>query len=125
MIYLYIALGGAAGALARFGLGGWISGWARAGFPWGTLGVNLLGALLLGVVLRWAPEPESAGRALLAIGFCGSFTTFSTFGYEALALLQADRPGTAAAYVIGSALLGTGAVAAGLGLASLIMRSGG
>lgn len=108
MIPLYIALGGALGALARFSLGGWIATWAGAGFPWATLAINAAGSLFLGLLMQALPGSgaETGMRALLAVGFCGSFTTFSTFGYEAVALLQRNAPGTAGAYVLASVGLG-------------------
>src|SRR5213594_85426 len=86
---LYIALGGVAGTLARYGLQGLIQ--PRGGtFPAGTLIVNLTGSLALGFILRYATgstvvSPELRGG--LTIGFCGAFTTMSTFSYESMALL--------------------------------------
>jgi CrcB protein len=86
----YIALGGLLGTIARYGLQGWVQARAGTVFPAGTLLVNLLGSLVLGFLLRYATgsmvlSPE--WRAGLAIGFCGAFTTMSTFSYETLALL--------------------------------------
>jgi CrcB protein len=88
---LHIALGGLLGTLARYGLQGWIQ--TRAGadtFPVGTLSINVLGSLLLGFLVRYATgsaivTPEV--RASLTIGFCGAFTTMSTFSYETMTLL--------------------------------------
>lgn len=112
--------------MARAALGGWIQQHAGAGFPWGTLAVNVLGSLVLGVVVRTAElsamSPEL--RAFLAVGLCGAFTTFSTFSLETLALLQAGAWPRAAAYALGSLALGLAAVAAGLALAPLLLRVG-
>ena len=123
MTYLYIALGGAAGALARFTLGGWVTALAGAAFPWATLAINVAGSLLLGLVLARFPDPGASAhlRTLLAVGFCGSFTTFSTFGYETVSLLQHDVHRFAAAYVGTSVLLGMAGVVAGLWLGGRVL----
>jgi CrcB protein len=88
---LYIALGGIAGTLSRYGLEGWIQSRTSSGFPLGTLTVNLAGSLLLGFIIRLATgtaliTPDT--RAALTIGFCGAFTTMSTFSYESVTLLN-------------------------------------
>lgn len=86
-----IAVGGAAGAVARF----WVSTATYAllgrGFPWGTLAVNVFGSFLMGFLAVWLVERLSLGpewRGLLLIGFLGAFTTFSTFSMETLNLLE-------------------------------------
>lgn len=116
MTYLYIALGGAVGAVARFAVGGWVAQGAGAAFPWGTLLVNLSGSVLLGFLMRAFPVWDASIdlRALLAVGFCGSFTTFSTFGYETVALLQSGAYAQAVTYVLGSVLLGVAGVVLGM-----------
>jgi CrcB protein len=118
--YLYVAVGGAAGALARFWLGGWVAGWARPGFPWATFAINVAGSLLLGFLLRLLPgrAAEVELRALLAVGFCGAFTTFSTFGVETVELLRRSAYGAAAAYAAGSVAASVLAVVAGAWLAA-------
>lgn len=91
MTILYIALGGLAGTLSRYGLEGWIQSRSGAGFPLGTLTVNLTGSLILGFILRVATGAAVISpdlRAGLTIGFCGAFTTMSTFSYESVALLR-------------------------------------
>lgn len=124
MLVLWIALGGALGAAARWGLGGWVHQWAGVALPWGTLAVNVLGAFALGFGVRYleaaAASPEL--RALLAVGFLGAFTTFSTFSYEAVLLLEEGAWGRALAYVGGSVVLGVLGVV--LGLASLALHRG-
>ena len=80
-----VALGGALGALTRYVLAVRVYAWLGIDFPWGTLGVNVIGSLLLGVVIALIEErglfsPEE--RAFLTIGFLGGMTTFSTFVYE-------------------------------------------
>jgi fluoride exporter len=88
---LYIALGGVAGTLSRYGLEGWIQSRSATGFPLGTLTVNISGSLLLGFIIRVATGTTLVSpdiRAALTIGFCGAFTTMSTFSYESVALLH-------------------------------------
>lgn len=114
--WLAVALGGAAGAVSRFGVGRWMAPHAAVAFPWHTFAINLLGCFALGVVIRWLPADAPEARALLATGFCGGFTTFSTFGYETLLLVQGRMYGVAAGYVVGSVLLGVLATAAGVWL---------
>ena len=82
---LLIALGGACGALARYGLGGVVQKTLGDGFPWGTAVVNILGCGLFGVFWALAVERghfNAEIRALVLVGFLGSFTTFSTFIFE-------------------------------------------
>ncbi len=124
MNILLIAAGGALGAVARYGLSGWLQ--ERAGFfPWGTLAVNVLGSFLLGLTFRYleATALPAEWRQGATIGFLGAFTTFSTFSYEAVALVQDGDWGRAGAYVGGSVLLGLAAVVAGLGMASLSLHA--
>jgi len=88
---LYIALGGVAGTLSRYGLEGWIQTRTTSGFPLGTLIVNLTGSFLIGFVLRLATGSTLISpdlRAGLTIGFCGAYTTMSTFSYESVTLLN-------------------------------------
>lgn len=114
-IVLAIAAGGALGAVARYALGGWVHQWAGSDFPWGTLLVNVLGSLFVGLVVRLleGQPTDPVWRAFLAVGLAGGFTTFSTFGYETLTLLQDGRAASAAAYTFASLLLGLTAVFAG------------
>ncbi|MBB4637146.1 fluoride efflux transporter CrcB [Longimicrobium terrae] len=116
MNLLLVALGGAAGAVTRYGAGRWIGTAARGGFPWGTFAVNLAGSLLLGIIVARVP-PDDPRRLLLAVGFCGGLTTFSTFGYETFALLQDRAYGTALAYAGASMAAGLACVALGMWIA--------
>jgi fluoride exporter len=87
----FLALAGAAGTLARYGLGGLVQRVAGESFPWGTLAINATGCFLFGLVWTLADERSILGpdvRIILLIGFMGAFTTFSTFAYETGALLQ-------------------------------------
>lgn len=123
----YVALGGALGALARYGISGWVYDRMGENFPWGTLVVNLVGCLALGLVIRWlqvsAVAPEL--RPFLTIGVLGAFTTFSTFSYETVALLQEGQWLRAGLYMGGSVVLGLIAMVAGMALATAFARAGG
>ncbi|MFO7261852.1 MAG: fluoride efflux transporter CrcB [bacterium] len=116
MFALYIALGGALGAVARYVLGSWIHSWAGPGFPWGTFAINATGSLLIGLSLHCLNTTHAAPelRAFVTTGLLGAFTTFSTFTYEAIMLLQEGAWARAAAYTLGS--LAIGLLAAGSGL---------
>lgn len=105
-----ICLGACAGALARWGLGIWLSPGGL--IPWGTLAVNLIGGYLVGVCVatfQSIPQIDPVWRLLLVTGFLGALTTFSTFSAEVVALLQQDRYalalGTASLHLFGSLLL--------------------
>jgi CrcB protein len=122
--YLWVALGGATGAAARFAVAQWMGarwGWT---FPWGTLTVNVTGSLAIGLVMTLlvARGADPMYRLLLVTGFLGGYTTFSAFSFEALTLLEARRWDAAAFYVIGSVVLGLLATALGLGLGRLFIR---
>ncbi len=127
MTLAYVALGGALGALARYGISGWVYDRMGESFPWGTLVVNLVGCLALGLVIRWlqvsAVSPEVP--PFLTIGVLGAFTTFSTFSYETVALLQEGQWLRAGLYMGGSVVLGLIAMVAGMALATAFARAGG
>lgn len=119
MILLYLAIGGAVGTLARYGAGSVAAGWGPSTYPWGTLAINVVGSFILGAVLAFADRavisPEV--RLVLGVGFCGAFTTFSTFSVEALALIQGGQTGRAVIYVTGSVIAGLVAAAVGMRVA--------
>jgi CrcB protein len=121
---LYIALGGVAGTLSRYGLEGWIQSRTATGFPLGTLAVNLSGSLLLGFILRLATGAAVISpdlRAGLTIGFCGAFTTMSTFSYESVALLTDGDYVRAAIYMTATILGCVIAVLLGTAVASKLL----
>ncbi len=114
-----IGVGGALGTLARYGTER-VLATASHGFPWGTFAVNVTGSLVLGAVLtlvleRWPPTRYV--RPFAAIGFCGGFTTFSTFVVEVDRRAWAGHVGVAAGYVVASLAAGLVAVTAGVALA--------
>jgi len=112
-----IAVAGACGALARYGLEGVVSRRWPGAFPWGTFVVNISGALVLGFLLTLMTEPLTTApwlRSALTIGFLGAYTTFSTLQYETYRLLENGAVGLAAANVFGSAAAGLFAVYLGV-----------
>ncbi len=119
----YITLGGILGTLARFFLQGALQ--ARGGtFPTGTLAINIVGSFLLGFIMRFATgstvvSPELRGG--LTIGFCGAFTTMSTFSYESMRLLGDGEYWYAGLYMGGTILGCLAAVIAGSALASKLL----
>lgn len=115
---LLVGLGGILGALTRFYVGMAIAQRLGAAFPYGTLFINVTGCFVLGLLSTLALEratlvtPEV--RLLLGVGFCGAYTTFSTFGVEAVSLLRSGDLAEAGLYVLGSNALGLVAVYLGL-----------
>lgn len=91
MFWLAIAVGGALGAVARFALSHQTYIWLGKEFAWGTLAVNVIGSFFMGLlsillINKFALSPE--WKALIIVGFLGSFTTFSTFSYESMQFIQ-------------------------------------
>ena len=121
--YLCVALGSAAGGVARWSVGSWVQrltgGLPPAVFPVGTLVVNATGSFVLGLLAAWLARPGAGARTeimwlLVGVGFCGGYTTFSTFSLDTMALLE-TRGGTAAAVnVVGSVSAGLIGVVAGM-----------
>lgn len=108
MIWWYVALGSAVGGVARFGLASLIQQRVGPNFPVGTLVVNITGSFLLGLLLRYALATDAISpdvRALLTTGFCGGYTTFSTFTYDTVLLVEEGGHGRAALYVVLSVVL--------------------
>ncbi len=89
--YLWISLGAVTGASARYVVSRWVARLINADFPYGTLLINITGSFLLGLFLIWTTERVLADprwRLIIAIGFCGSYTTFSSYAFETIAYFE-------------------------------------
>jgi fluoride exporter len=106
MGYLLIALGAAAGALLRYQIDLWAMGWnPRPGIPWGTFIINMTGSLIIGILFGVIPS-DSKAKLLLMVGFCGSYTTFSTYSLEIFRLWGSGQAQTATVYALLSLVVG-------------------
>ena len=123
-LYAWVAVGSAIGGVVRFLLGTIIQQKTGSTFPVGTLVINVSGSLVLGFLVRYALATPAIGpevRALLTAGLCGGFTTFSTFSYESVALLEEGAYHRAAWYVGLSVALSLAATLIGTGLAREVL----
>jgi CrcB protein len=119
---LAIALGGAVGTLARFGISSAMLP-VSARFPAATLLINVVGSFLIGWLSgEWSPVTSLTLRAALTIGFCGGFTTFSTFSIETVRMAHEGELSRAALYVAASVVLSVGAAALGVAMARAAAR---
>jgi CrcB protein len=105
MTVLWVALGAAIGAPARYLTDRTVQARHDSAFPWGTLTVNMVGSFLLGLLTVMSPHVPPAVGAAVGVGFCGALTTYSTFSYEIVQLLG-DRARFYAVADIGASLLG-------------------
>jgi fluoride exporter len=122
---IWVAVGGAVGAAARYSLGAWIVGRVGTAFPLHTLLINVTGSLAIGVLLVVLTErlvAEPAWRLLLVVGFLGGYTTFSSYTFEVLALLEEGDWLPALWYVLGSNGLGLLAAYSGIVVARALGR---
>ena len=110
MVYLYVAIGGALGSMARFWLANAIAVWTGAEFPWGPLLINVLGSfvisffgMLTGTFPRFAVPYEA--RVFVTVGLCGGFTTFSSFSLQSVELFRTGEAGRAFVYIAASVIL--------------------
>jgi fluoride exporter len=110
VIVLVVALAGAGGVLARYGLSSIVHGDA---LPWVTVAINVLGSFLLGALVVAHHWTSPQVRTALGVGFLGGFTTFSTFSVQAVLDVEAGEPVRALVLVLATVLLGLGAAAAG------------
>ena len=117
--FIIVMLGGAIGAGARHLVGSFALARYGAGFPWGTLSVNLVGGLLMGLLAGWLARGggSEASRLFLAVGVLGGFTTFSAFSLETFLMIERSQFGIAALYV-GASVIGSVALLF-LGLAAM------
>jgi CrcB protein len=119
--YLFLAIGGVVGVILRYQLGHWIAEWNTTPFPWATLGINITGSLAVGFLMPYlagnTASPEL--RLLMTTGFCGGFTTMSTFSYDLISLFNEHQYGFAALYFSSTTVLSPLACLAGFRLAAL------
>jgi CrcB protein len=117
---LWISLGAIAGANVRYFIARWVAKLISASFPYGTLLINASGSFVLGFFLVWITERVIADprwRLLIAIGFCGSYTTFSSYAFESIALLEQGHWADLAANIVTNNALALLAIIAGAMLA--------
>lgn len=116
---LLVFIGGGFGSALRFVIGKYMNS-SETGIPWGTFTANILGSLIIGIILGLAAKNDTLSSnqtLLLATGFCGGFTTFSTFAYENHVFLKSGDFTSFALYTIGSFIIAFLAVFAGLFIA--------
>lgn len=126
MTALLIFIGAGLGGLARYGLSSWVQEQAGAAFPWGTLVINVSGSLALAFTYAFLEGIPAASewRAFLGMGILGGYTTFSTFSYETMRLIQDGEWGRASFYIAGSVFISLGAAIVGFNLAAHVLRRG-
>jgi CrcB protein len=125
MLYLWVAIGGAIGSVARFWFGNLAAATLGAAFPWGTLLINVLGSFVIsffsgltGSGHRFAMSSDA--RIFVTVGLCGGFTTFSSFSLQTVELARNGQAGRAALYVAASVIICLAACAFGVWAASAI-----
>jgi fluoride exporter len=121
--YLFIAVGGALGSIARFWVGSTVAGRMGTRFPYGTLVINLTACIILGFSLAFLDRRDvlnPAWRFLIPVGFVGAYSTFSTFEWETFANLQTGAFLIASSYVVLSIILGLAGVWCGVAIARSI-----
>jgi CrcB protein len=118
MLIATLVIAGAIGAVSRYVVDDLVKSRFPGSFPWGTFVINATGSLVLGVVTGLAlyhglgPVPKTA----IGVGFCGAYTTFSTFSYETVHLIEVGAYRPAVGYALGSVVVGLAAAAVGLAL---------
>lgn len=121
--FLVISLGAIAGANLRYWFSRWAVRWLGPAFPYGTLGINVLGSFIVGFFLVWTSERvlvDPRWRLLVAVGFCGGFTTFSSYAYETMALLEQGQWGLVTTNILSNNVLAIIAALAGMVLARVL-----
>lgn len=121
--YLYIALGGSLGALARYWVGSAVASRMGARFPYGTFVINMTACVIIGFSLTFLSRRSGlnpAWRYLIPVGFVGAYSTFSTYEWETLSELRSGAISLAALYAFSSLLLGLVAVWCGIMLAEVL-----
>lgn len=120
---LWVALGGAIGSAARFIVGGWFAARFGADFPYGTFFINVTGSFIIGLFLAFAQDRLYVSpylRMFFAVGVVGGYTTFSTFEFETIRLLQNGEFLRGAIYSVGSVVIGAIAAFAGIAVGTWI-----
>jgi CrcB protein len=119
---LWVALAGAAGALARFGVHAAVQSRTASRFPFGTVVVNLTGSFVLGLIVGLVTYQgvDADLRTIVGTGFLGAYTTFSSYAYDTFGLLEDGVPRAAVVNAVGSIALGLAAAAVGFVLPSLL-----
>jgi CrcB protein len=118
-----VALGGGIGSAARYLVGGWFAARFGPAFPYGTFVINVSGSFIIGLFLAYAQDRATLSpnwRLFFAVGFVGGYTTFSTFEYEFVRLLQDGEVLLGAVYLVGSVVTGAVGAIAGIVLGSWI-----
>jgi CrcB protein len=121
--FLLVGVGGFAGANARYFVNALLARHVSASLPWGTLTVNVTGSVLIGAFLAWTTErvlADPAYRFLIAVGFCGAYTTFSSYAFETVRLWEQGHVWAAAANLVGNNVLSLLAALLGVALARWI-----
>ena len=121
--FLAISLGAVVGANLRYSMSRYAARLLGPVFPYGTLAINLFGSFVLGFFLVWTSERvmvDPRWRLLVAVGFCGGYTTFSSYAYESMAFFQQGQWTLLAVNVLGNNLLACLAVLAGMALARVL-----
>ena len=121
--FLAISLGAAAGANLRYWMSRSALRWVGPGFPYSTLSINVLGSFVLGFFMMWTTERamvDPRWRLLIAVGFCGGYTTFSSYAYETVAFFEQGQWTLMAANFFANNLLACLAVMAGMALARVL-----
>jgi len=122
MQLFWVFLGGGLGSLCRYGIARWLSRYAFA-FPWATLAANVLACVVLGFLigLDVQNKTSTSARLLIMTGFCGGFSTFSTFTAETFQLFEIGHTWQAFSNIFGSVLICLAAVFLGLKLATILL----
>lgn len=123
-MFLFVALGGAVGASARYAVGMLTLQFSNGQFPWGTFAVNVAGSFVLGVLaacLAYTWSPSAEFRAFLVVGVLGGFTTFSAFSLDIVILAERSRFDLSALYMLGTLILSVGGLFAGLRLTRAVL----
>jgi CrcB protein len=120
---LFVALGGAIGSVCRYLLGGWFASRLGAAFPYGTFFINVTGSFIIGFFLAFAQERvwlSPYWRLFFAVGVLGGYTTFSSYEYESIRLLQDGEQLLGLVYMFGSTVTGGAAAIIGIALGNWV-----